>query len=180
MHDRQRSETEPTDRLVDPTELTDCDGVETTTETRHREGPDHCGTDIEGVVIVGTTDDAGELLVLIEEEEGIAILPHSTVEPGDDWAATAREGVEAQTGIEIELDDVELCRTVEHLVDEKQHAKTHRVLYGGSPTGGEIQACKQRAGDGSDGWRAAWVDDLPPGIETPEGGEGDDLDRFLG
>lgn len=170
---------DPTDRLADPSSLTSCEGVTATTETIEHDDPDHCGTGHEGSAVVGVTIDDGETLVLIEDDHGIALLPHGRVEAGDDWADAAREGVQGQTGIAVALESVAAVRTVDHVVDGTDNTTTRRVVYRASPAGGEIRACKRSAEAGSDGFRAAWVDELPADVEAPEGGPGDDLRLIL-
>ncbi|WP_247730572.1 hypothetical protein [Halovivax limisalsi] len=170
---------DPTDRLADPSSLVSRADVTATTETVEHDDPDHCGTGHEGSAVVGVTNDDGETLVLIEDDHGIALLPHGRVEASDDWADAAHEGVEGQTGIAVALESVAAVRTVDHVVDGTENTTTRRVVYRASPAGGEIQACKRSAEAGSDGFRAAWVDELPADVEVPGGGPGNDLRLIL-
>lgn len=169
---------DPTDHLTDPDAIAERDGVCATSETVTHADRDHRASDLEGRAVVGVTNDANELLVLIADELGVALLPHGDVEPGGDWTQAAREGVAGQTGIDVSLESVAAVRTVDHVVDGTSTATTHRVVYGASPVGGEIRACKRSAEAGSDAFRAAWIDDLPAGIEAPEGGPRTDLLEF--
>ena len=171
---------DPTECLPDPAPIAAYEDVHTSIETITHERHDHAGADVDGHAVVGVTNDVGELLVLIEPDRKIALLPHGTVEPGDDWAAAARSSVEGQTGVSIALDAVAAVRTVVHLVDGSEHTTTHRIVYSGSPTGGEIRDCKRSAAAGTDGWEARWVETLPDGVSPPEGGVGNDLEVFLG
>jgi len=170
---------DPTDRLADPDTLPTSEDVTATTETNCHEDRDHCGTELAGRAVVGVTNADGDVLVLIADELGVALLPHGRVEPGDDWAEAARAGVEGQTGVAVSLERVEAVRTVDHVVDDVSHTTTRRVLYSASPTGGEIQDCKRSADAGTDGFRAVWVDALPNDVEAPEGGPRNDLEVFL-
>lgn len=170
------------DSLTNPEGLRDRDDVTFTTETRRHDDVDHCGVDVAGQAIAGIENDDSELLLLLNDELGVAVLPHASVERGDDWAAVARQGVENQTGISVTLDHIEAVRQVDHVVADagKPHTTTHRVLFAGRPAGGEIHDCKRAASAGSDDWRAGWFTDLPDAIEMPGDGPGDDLQHFLG
>lgn len=170
---------DPTDRLADPDTLTTREDVAATTETIRHEDRDHCGTDVAGRAVVGVTNADGDVLVLIADDMGVALLPHGRVESGDDWAEAARAGVEGQTGVAVSLDSVEAVRTVDHVVGGISHTTTRRVLYSASPAGGEIRDCKRSADAGTDGFRAVWVDNLPDGIEAPGGGPKNDVRVFL-
>lgn len=167
--------------FTDPEDLRDRQDVSFDDHTRLRENRDHCGTASAGQAVVGVRNDADELLLLVNREAGIALLPHGSVEPGGDWAATAREDTQGQTGIGVELDGVEAVRRVEHRLEDEDepHATTHQVVFHGSPTGGEIRDCKLSADAGSDAWIAGWYDGLPDGVEPPEGTPGEDLRLFV-
>lgn len=167
--------------LPDPEAVRERPDVAFDEETTVHDERDHCGLDLEGRAVVGVEDDDGDLLVLVNRDHSVALLPHGTVEDGDDWAVAARRGVEGQTGVSIELDRVTAVRSVEHVVDgeDDPHARTTRVVFAGSPVDGAIQDCKRSAEAGRDGWEAVWVDDLPGGVSAPEGGPSNDLDPFL-
>lgn len=171
--------TEPIEHLADPDPIAEREDVHTSSETVIHERRDHAGTDVDGHAIVGVTNDEGKLLVLIEAGRGIAILPHGTVEAGDDWATVARQGVEGLTGVSVAIDATVAVRRVTHVVDGSEHTTTHRVVFSGSADGGEIRECKRSADAGDDGWEARWVEALPDGVSPPEGGAGNDLEVFL-
>ncbi|WP_049929209.1 NUDIX hydrolase [Halopiger goleimassiliensis] len=167
--------------LSDPETLRGRTDVPFEAETVVREDRDHCGVRVDGRAVAGVRNDAGELLVLVNPDLGIALLPHGDVEPGEDWVATARREVEALTGVTIELEAIDVVRTVDHVLEgeDDPHATTTRVLFQASPVGGEIQACKRSAAAGSDRWEAAWLDELPADVTPADGGPGDDLRWFL-
>lgn len=172
---------DPLRALADPETLRDRPDVPFDVTPRPREDRDHCGTETAGQAIAGVENDAGELLLLVNREEGIALLPHGSVGQEDDWIAAARDGVRGQTGIAVEVDGIETVRRVEHVLEDEDesHATTHHVVFRGTATGGEIRECKRSADAGSDPWTAGWYDGLPDGVELPEGTPGDDLRLFL-
>lgn len=166
--------------IADPEQFRDSEEIQATQETAEHDDFDHCGADIAGRVVVALENEHVEVLVLVNDELGIALLPHGDVAGDEDWAAAARTEIEALTGFSIALDGIELLREVDHVVDPtgKPHRTTYRLILSGHPVGGEIQECKRSGEAGSDDWRATWVTDLPEGISAPEDGPGDDL-RFV-
>lgn len=175
-----------TDRAHDATDsLTDFDAlrdrpVPVSEDRRVREDRDHCGTERAGEAVVGVENDAGEILLLVNHDAGVALLPHGLVQSGDDWAAVARDGVEGKTGIPVELDGVEHAWEVDHVVEgEDLHTTTRRVVFRGSPRTTDVQECKRSAEAGSDDWVAGWFDGLPEDVAPPEGGPEKDLSLFV-
>lgn len=190
------------DSLEDPVELRGVEGVEATSETREHEDFDHCCAELAGRVAVAVENDDGELLLLRNDDLGIAVLPHGDVEAGEDWAGVARAETEALTGVSVSLDAVEVLREIDHDVEGggsardgeigsldgessahngggKPHRTTYRLVFAGRAVGGEIQDCKRSTEAGSDAWWACWASDLPERVEIPPGGPGDDLRYVL-
>lgn len=167
--------------LEDPATLQAREDITVTETTQEHETVDHCGIDNDGHVVVAVRNSNDELLLMQNDEHEIAILPHGTVEPGQDWAAAAREEVEAVTGVSIALDGVDVLRDVDHVVEgeEEPHVSTYRVIFSGRPVGGEIQDCKQGPEAGSDRWWTCWSDGLPAEASVPPGGPGEDLTYVL-
>lgn len=175
------SHDDPIDSLTDPETLRGRTGVPFSQQTSEHEDEDHCSIGVAGRVAVGVTDRDGRFLLLCNDELGIALLPHGTVDADENWAAIARREAEGQTGIAVDLDEIVVVRAVDHVVegDDEPHCSTHRVVFAGSPGGGEIQDCKRSADAGSDNWRAGWFEKLSEALAAPEGGPGDDLELFL-
>lgn len=173
------SHDDPIDSLTDPEALRGRTGVPFSQQTSEHE--DHCSIGVAGRVAVGVTDGDGRFLLLCNDELGIAIMPHGTVDADENWAAIARREAEGQTGIAVGLDEIVAVRAVDHLVEgtDEPHCSTHRVVFAGSPAGGEIHDCKRSADAGSDTWRAGWFERLPEALAAPEGVPGDDLELFL-
>lgn len=161
------------------------DELAVSSETSRHDDFDHCATDIEGRVVVAVENEASELLVLCNDEFGVALLPHGDVDAGGDYARTAREEVaqafEATTGISIAIAGIDLLREVDHVVesDGKPHKTTYRVLFRARPVSGEIQACKQSHDAGSDNWTTRWITAIPDGFAVPDDGPGDDIRYVL-
>jgi len=169
------------DSPLDPQTLTSRSDVRVTTERTPHESRDHCSTGTVGRAVIGVTNDAGEVLLLINDEHGIALLPNETVEADDSWLAVARDTVAGYTGISVDIEEVLAVRTVDHVTDDDEdpHLTTHRVVFAATATGGEIRECKRRAENGSDGFRAGWFDSLPDGIDPAPGGASNDLELFV-
>jgi hypothetical protein len=124
---------------------------------------------------------AGEHLLLVNEELGVALLPNETVDTNDEWLSTASETVEGQTGFTVDIDEILAVRTVEHVLpDDEHHLTTHRIVFSATPTGGSVRDCKLTADSGSDDWRAGWFDELPDGIDSPPNGPANDFELLLG
>ncbi len=128
------------DTLLDPGLLLDRDDVRTTEETTEvdQQEFDEWGA-IDGLVIVGTTNDDDQLL-LVEGPDGWT-LPITAVEPGVDWVATATRGVEAQTGVLVEVDRIVSAKRIEHrLADSDETVVSYEVVLAASPYGDETVA----------------------------------------
>lgn len=174
------------DSLTDPATLRDRDDVRVSSDTQVHEDADHCSRGVAGRVAVGVTDADGRTLLLCNDDHGVALLPHGDVEADEEWLAATRREIEAQTGVEIDLEGIELLRDVDHRVEaeDEPHCHTYGIVFRASPTGGAIQHCKESAEAGSDGWYADWFEaipeDLPDGVSIPEGGPGEDLALIVG
>jgi hypothetical protein len=169
------------DAAIDPEAAQSRDGVRATTERQSHDSPDHCGVGTVGRAVIDVTNDAGEHLLLINEQEGVALFPNETVDSNDEWLTVATETVEGQTGFTVDIDEILAVRTVEHVLqDDVPRLTTHRIVFSATATGGEIRDCKQTVDSGSDDWRAGWFDELPEDIETPPNGPANDFDLVLG
>lgn len=168
----------PTESLTDPAALRGRTGIPFEEETAVHDDRDHCNADVAGRAVVAATDDEGATLLLVNDELGIALLPHGTVDPGADWAAVARREAEGQTGVAVDLETVAAVRSAVHVVDgeDDPHARTHRVVFDATPAGGTIQDCKRSADAGSDAWRAGWFHALPEGVTPPGPGPEADVE----
>jgi hypothetical protein len=171
--------TQSSETTLDPHQLVDRSDVRSTTEQNIHENMDHCNVDVAGRVVVSVRNEDGEHLLPVHDELEIALLPNDTVDADEEWTTKAVESVHGLTGIAVDLDGVLAVRRVDHLLaDESEpHARTHRIVFSATPTGGEIQDCKQSQDAGSDCWRAGWFEALPDGITPPpEAGPQNDLD----
>lgn len=154
-----------------PDSLRHRDDVPFVEATNVHDDADHCSVGIEGRAVVGVTNDDGEVLLMVNEEIPVAILPNETVEPGDDWTAAARRAVEGVTDLSVDLDGLELVRDVDHFVeeahDDEPHATSSNVVFRASPADG---AETENFGDTDDcDWSAGWFDEFPEDL-TDVGG----------
>lgn len=144
--------------LTDPETLRECDDVEFI-DAPPEEHQNHFEIyePIAGMAIVGVTNADGRLLLLKHEQTESLVLPHTRVEHGDDWVATARKAVTDSTGISVTADA--MCR-VRH--------ETYRSEAGEETTGYDVVFTATPEGDRDvsevpglscqDDWTAAWRD----------------------
>jgi hypothetical protein len=138
---------------------------------------DYCAHGTDGRVIVGVTNDTGEVLLLVNDARAHAILPNCHVEDGD-WADVARRTVEESTGIAIDLDGPEVVRAVDHEIqgEDECDSRTHHVLYRARP----VAAAKEDEPICEDpDWRIGWFAEVPYEIDDEHGDVLDDIERFL-
>lgn len=170
--------------ITEPRTLAREEAVEYREETETHETEKHwdrTSVGVAGQAVVGVRNEAGETLVLIHEQKGVALLPYGQVEPGSDWNSTGQQLTEAKTGIEIETEAVLGVTAVDHVVadDPALHETTTRVIFRARPVGGEIQPCKQTPENGSDDWRADWVAQIPESVSPPSGGPEHDFELVM-
>jgi hypothetical protein len=158
------------DSLSDPETLRDAEGVRFTHEEAMHDDRDHCNVDIEGRAVVGVTNDAGEVLLAVHEEESVAMLPHGAVESGDDWIAVGRDTVEITTELPFEIDGVAVVREIDHVVEgeDEPHATTYGVVFRASLSGDpDEEDLADPSHPENEHWDAAWFDSVPE--NTPPG-----------
>lgn len=162
---------------IDPEQLFADDAVDAERRTYTHEDADYCEATDAGRAIVGVTDDAGRLLLLVNRGEEHAILPNERVDDGEDWAAVARNQVEELAGIDVALDGVERVRRVEHVVEDDgtPPRTTHHVVFGASPAGSTALGDLCEDND----WEIGWHDELPVAAEDDDAGVLDDVRLFL-
>jgi nucleolar protein 56 len=132
---------------------------------------------IEGMAAVGVTNDDGEVLLLVDDDEGIALLPHGPVEPGEDWAAAATRVVEEQTGVAVEIDGPELVKRKYFSPegDDDRQTTAFQVFLRASPIDGETATASSE--DGGDGnWDVSWFDEVPVDADEADETEDDIVD----
>lgn len=157
------------------------DELEFAERTYVHEDEDYCAQDTDGRVVVGVTNRAGEVLLLVNDGHSHAILPNCHVEDGD-WADVARRTVENSTGVTIELDGPEVVRAVDHEIDgdgdddPTPDGRTYHVVFRATPTEDGRDAdptCEEPD------WRTGWYDEIPYDIDPEHGDVIDDIERFL-
>lgn len=156
----------------------DFDDVEYEETTYVHEKADYCARDTDGRVVVGVTNDDGEVLLLINDEREHAILPNCHVEAGD-WRGVARDTVEESTGVAVDLVVPELVRVVDHRIEgeDAPRERTYHVVFAATPAGGR-SAPEPNCSDPD--WSAGWYDEIPVDIDEDTGDALADMNRFLG
>jgi len=159
--------------VTDPSSVAERDGVAVETSSYDHDSADHCELDAAGRSVVGVT--AGDrLLVLTHDAEPYVLLPNEVVEPGDDWAVTAREAVASVTGVPVRLDGVEVVREVEHTVAGDETGTTYHVLFAASVDRATVPTPETPKDD----WTAEWLDELPAAVAAESGDGPADVRRF--
>lgn len=173
--DTSKSTTDHTVGTLDLAALREREDVPFTKRTTTHEDADHCEARAAGRVVVGVTDDAGRVLLLVHDGGAHALLPNQPVDADEDWRAVARETASEVAGTAVTLTGVECVRQVEHVTaaDDTPHNVTHHVVFGATVS----TATDPTSGD--EGWSAGWYDELPVDAESA-GGAVADIEQFLG
>ncbi|WP_435347010.1 NUDIX hydrolase [Haloarchaeobius sp. HRN-SO-5] len=182
MHDASTTDDPATtdstvDVPADPTELAARPGVEATTDSFPHGDEDHCEADYAGRAIVGVTNDAGELLLVVDRDAGRAVLPSPKVEYDGDWTATAREEVAEVAGLDVRITGVERVRHAEHVLegDDEVFDETTHVVFAAEPTADDPELA-----DRTDGaWAVEWHDSYPADLFDDDSAEAEDVRSFV-
>jgi hypothetical protein len=169
-NDAPSAEEHTIESFSDPEDLRDREAVRFTHEEAVHDDRDHCNVDIEGRAVVGVTNDAGEVLLAVHKEEGVAMLPHGAVESGDDWVAVARRKGEITTDLDFEIGGVEVVREIDHFAEgeDEPHATTYGVVFHASFVGDpESTSAENPSHPDNEHWDADWFGAVPE--NTPEG-----------
>lgn len=159
-----------TTRSIDPKTARERADVEYEETTYNHDDERHCEADAKGRVVVGVTNDEGEVLVAVHTDGPHALLPNSTLEEGDGWLATARETAEDVAGASVTVGDPVRVRRVEHYTDGNgdPHNVTHHVVL--EATLGPDAADDGAIGDKTDeDWAVDWYDAVP--VDVDEDGD---------
>jgi hypothetical protein len=161
----------------DPTELADRDDVEEVTQPFVHEDDDYCEAAYAGRAIVGVTNDADELLLIVAENRESAVLPSPKVDHDGDWTAAAREEVEAVAGIDVRITGVERVRHAEQILGgggEPVDVTTHLVLAA-EPVADDPDLAPPE----DESWTVEWQDSYPHDVLDEDSPSGDDVRLFL-
>lgn len=148
-----------------------------------------------GFVIVGITNDDGDVLLLETEKGAFWRLPHARVDSVADYVQVAVDNVHTQLGHDVLVDRIVQVRQFDAVLEESQaatvagdiddpddlrdfdgHTRAHDVLFEVSlptATGADADAIEFH-GDPE----VSWFDSVPDG--APGGLPGDDLRLFFG
>ncbi|ELZ25653.1 hypothetical protein C475_09349 [Halosimplex carlsbadense 2-9-1] len=167
------------DTLRDPSTLRAEPGVEYT-EARTTDGADafEYFDEVEGLVAVGVTNEAGAVL-LMDSPHGWR-LPYGHVPGGADWLERAAEIAATLTGAEPAANEVLRVSAVTHELrsDTERTATSYDLVAGTEPVAGEPVAADPTFGEWSD-LDLAWFDEVPDDAYHAHGDAVDDIEYFL-
>ncbi|WP_256297479.1 hypothetical protein [Haloarchaeobius salinus] len=174
MHDTTQN---TVDVPSDPTRLADRDDIEEITDTFPHGDDDHCEADYAGRAIVGVTNDAGDLLLVVDDEAGRAVLPSPKVEYEGDWTATAREEIVEVAGFDVRITGVERVRHAEHVLqdDDEVFDETTHLVLAAEPVADEPELPDLEAED----WSLEWHDSYPSDLFEDGRPEAEDARLFV-
>ncbi|MFC6731918.1 MULTISPECIES: NUDIX domain-containing protein [unclassified Haladaptatus] len=133
---------------------------------------------IQGMVIVGITNDEGEVLLLIHREGPHMTLPYDSVESGEDWVAVATRRVEELTDCAVVIDGVARVRK-KHYAPEgdgsRQTVGYDVVMRASSLAGETITEATQV--DEAGAWDLRWISSVPD--DAAGGAVLDDIQLFF-
>lgn len=150
-----------TDGQLDIERAIDSAEVDYDETTYDHDGPEHCEAAADGRVVVGVTNDAGEVVLTVDQERGYAFVPNAVVEPDEQFADVARQTAETLLETTVAVESVHRVRQLTHRVDGTPQEQTTHVVVSATPT--------ERAGDPTtpaDGMTAGWHSELPDGIDA--------------
>lgn len=121
--------------------------------------------DADDMAPVGITNDDGAVLLMRVDEDCSRKIPSVEVGPGEEYGRAAREWVEEQAGIDVELDAVEaVWRYEARLEGEERAATRYFVVFGATPASGEGTALA----DTHEAEAVEWFEELPDdAVEVP-------------
>ena len=167
------------DELRDPSTLRGEPGVEYT-EARTTDSADafEYYADIEGLVAVGVTNDAGAVL-LMDSPHGWR-LPYGDVPGGTDWLARVADIAATITGVDAAAAEVLRVSAVTHELrsDTERTATSYDAVVGTEPVDGEPVAADPTFGEWSN-LELAWFDEVPDDAYHAHGDAVDDIEYFL-
>lgn len=122
---------------------------------------------IAGMAVVGVTNREGAVLLMVRDDEPVAILPHGPVEPGEDWTTAASRAVEERTGVAIEIDSVERVKRKYFAPegDDDRRTTAYQVFLRASPATDAAIANGRDDSDERD-WNVGWFEEVP--VDTNE------------
>lgn len=168
-----------TGQSIDPETASDRADVGYEERTYTHDDQSHCEADAKGRVVVGITNDDGEVLVAVHTEGPHALLPNSTLDEGERWLATAREAAEDVAEASVTIGDPVRVRRVEHFTDrdDDPHNVTHHVVLDATlgPDASDEVAVEDR---NDEEWVVDWYDAVS--VDGDEDGDTlDDIRAFI-
>lgn len=132
---------------------------------------------IEGMAVVGITNDEGEVLLLVHTEGSGAVLPYAPVESGEDWLAVGRRRATELADVDVEIDGIERIRRKYFSPegDDERETTGYDVVLRASTAADETPDRTDVDDDGQ--WDARWVDEIPE--DAAGGAVLDDIRLFV-
>lgn len=165
--------TEPPDETPEsavPESLTDPDALRDRDDVAFHEERDvvdeetfETVAELDDTAPVGVTNADGEVLLMRITADCRLKIPAAAVEPGDDYAETARRWVETNAGFAVAFDDIAGVWRYEVRVDGADRTATRQfVVFAASPAPGERGAGgPAEISADREAVHAAWYDTLP-------------------
>ena len=123
-----------TDGRLDIEQAIETAGVDYAESTYEHDDPDHCEAAAAGRVVVGVTNVAVEVLLVVDTEREYALLPNGIVDPADSFLDVARETVEELLQATVSVDTIHRVRRIDHRADETRRQQTTHVVVSATPT----------------------------------------------
>lgn len=156
------------DSVSDPEASIDRDDIEQFERTYLHADADYCEADATGRAIVGVTNDASEVLLLVHWEGPHVVLPNCTVDADEDWAAVGRRTVEEATGVTVAIEAPERVRTIDHVVEGETDplGTSQHVVFSASPVAVESERDEPETDD--EDWEVGWFDEIPVPVDADQ------------
>lgn len=144
---------------------------------------------IDGMAVVGTTNDTGEVLLLVNRNAGQAMLPYGRVEFGADYATVGQQSIEELTGVAVGINGVTRVRRKRYRPEDggtesapgsgDRETTGYDVVFRASPVGDRAVMDDSDIGDRNDDWEVGWFDAVPVDTDTVNGAVVADVRLFL-
>ncbi|WP_435333109.1 NUDIX domain-containing protein [Haloarchaeobius sp. TZWWS8] len=135
---------------------------------------------IAGMAVVGVTDDAARVLLLVNEDAGHTLLPHAPVDPGEDFVAAGERAVRERVGIAVEVETIRRIRrkSFRAETDDDYETTGYDVVFEATPRDSSDPPNDPAIDDGDD-WTVGWYETFPTDPERGNQNVVADIRSFL-